>query len=124
MMSYLFSDSNWIFTIALGIAVSLLLVEGIGIVLGVKILSLIPSRQDSIQAGHNHEKSQNLPVVSGSLLFLCLFGLSGYLVNFLLIATLTSPSSPWLTIFLTLVFALTLSFRINKAIVNRPTKLH
>jgi len=124
MMSFLFSDNNWLFTIALGIAGSLVMVEAIGLLLGVKILSLTPSNQDSFQTRHSQVISQNLPIVRWSLPFFCLFGLSGYLINYLLSATQTSLISPWLIVLLSLVFSLIVIMRAYKTLAKRLIKPH
>ncbi|QJR82253.1 YqiJ family protein [Alteromonas pelagimontana] len=95
MFSFLLSDANFWFSVAIGVVVVLFVVECIGLLFGASLLGVfddIPGYEltsdTDIDVGHptafaNWLSLDKLPLMIWVIIFLTLFGLTGYLLNYL-----------------------------------------
>lgn len=114
---FLFSDTNFWFSTAIGIVLLLFLIEVIGLVFGMSIIGVfddltdIDSESASASALASWLKLDKLPMMIWLVIFLTLFGLTGYLIGYGFSLFTYSLPPLWVSLPLALVAALIITGR-------------
>lgn len=119
MSEFLFSDTHFWFSTAIGIVLLLFLIEVLGLMFGMSIIGVFDDLTDidsdmdgsSVSALSSWLNLDKLPMIIWLVIFLTLFGLTGYLIGYgFSLFTYTLPPL-WLSLPLAILGALTITGR-------------
>lgn len=134
MMQFLFSDLNTAYSIALGIVISLAILEGVGMLIGLSVMNMLDQISPiDINVDFNVESTlttggltpllgwlclNRLPLLVWLILFLTCFGMTGLSINFMLINTFSIIVPAWLSYSVSFIFACFLTRLIGKPLAR------
>ena len=132
MLSFLFSDANFYYSVAIGFVIVFFLVELIGMVLGVSLMSFLddlsPIEVDaSVEAGGasgllNWLCLDRLPLMIWVTLCLSSFGLSGYAMNYAAQQMIGGHLANVISIPIAIVIALLITGRVGGVLARMMPK--
>lgn len=121
MSDFLFNDANFWFSVAIGVVIVLFIIEFIGLVLGVSVLGVfddisdvdadVDMPADSMTSLASWLSLDKLPLMIWVVIFLTIFGICGYLTNYIYAQLMSAMTPAWLSIAASLVAAVILTAR-------------
>ncbi len=124
MSDFLFNDANFWFSVAIGVVIILFIIEFIGLVLGVSVLGVFDDiaaadtdmPADSVTSMASWLSLDKLPLMIWIVIFLTIFGISGYLTNYTYAHFMSGVTPPWLSISVSLAASVVLTARFGVVI--------